>query len=195
MTRKTLWSSLNGDVPANLAFTNNFEATSNPTASNDLSQGYSVGSVWVNTTTGQAFTCTKNTAGAAVWVSGSQSQGLGNQAAPIALTTAATLTAAQILVGLLTSNPGGAAAVNYQLPDAADLDTALPTAGVNSCFDFTLVSISTNANEDATITTNNGWSLVGSMVVASNAAATDKSAGRFRARKTGTAAWSLYRLA
>lgn len=193
--RTTLWSSQDGDIPANLALTNNYNATTAPTVNDDASKNYSPGSIWINTATGQIYTMTDSTKGAAVWTRGAQTQGLGNQASPIALTAAATLTAAQILIGLLTSNPAGGVAVNYQLPDAADLDTALPTAGVNSCFDFTLVSISTVAAEDATITTNNGWTLVGSMVVASNAAATDKSAGRFRARKTGTAAWSLYRLA
>jgi hypothetical protein len=195
MTRTTLWSTVNGDVPANLAFTNNFAATADPTATDDSSKGYSAGSVWLNTTNGKVFVCGSATAGAASWTQNGQSQGLGNQATPIALTAAATLTAAQIAVGLLTSNPGGGVAVNYQLPLATAMDTAFPSAGVNSCFDFSLVSISTVVAEDATITTNTGWALVGNMTVASNAAATDQSAGRFRARKTGTGAWSLYRIA
>lgn len=45
----------------------NLTATTNPTISNDVTQGYEVGSPWVNTTTGQTFTCVDNTFGAAVW--------------------------------------------------------------------------------------------------------------------------------
>src|SRR6185312_1865223 len=130
MSRTTLWSPVNGDIPANLAFTNNFNATVDPTVTDDASKNYSAGSVWINTANGKSYLCTSATAGAAVWVQDNQSQGLGSQATPIALTTAATLTAAQIAVGLLTSNPGGAAAVNYQLPLATDMDTAFPTSGV-----------------------------------------------------------------
>lgn len=194
MTRATLWSTVNGDIPANLAFTNNFAATVDPTATDDSSKGYSAGSVWVNTTNGKTFVCGSATAGAASWTQSGQSQGLGNQATPIALTAAATLTAAQLLVGLLTSNPGGGAAVNYQLPTAASLDTALASAGVNASFDFSLVSISTNVAETATLTTNTGWTLVGNMTIAANSAATAQSAARFRARKTATGAWTLYRI-
>jgi hypothetical protein len=121
-----------------------------------------------------------------------------SQGAPAALTVSATLTPAQLLTSLLVSNPGGSAAASYQLPTVAALNAALSTAsgafGLNQAFDFTLVSTSTDAAEDATITTNTGWTLFGSMVVASNAAATDKSAGRFRARKVTATAWSLYRL-
>lgn len=192
--RTTLWSTVIGDVPANLAFTNNFAATADPTTANDSTQGYSPGSVWINTADGRAFLCYDATPGAAVWVNDAQSGGLGQQGAPAALTAAATMTTANLLAGIITSNPAGGIAVNYQLPLATDLDAALPQSVANSCFDFTLVSISTVAAEDATITTNTGWSLVGGMVVASNAAATDKSAGQFRARKTADGAWTLYRI-
>ncbi len=194
MTKLVLWSSSAGDVPANLAFTNNFAATADPTASNDISQGYTAGSVWLNTTTRKAFTCMSSLAGAAVWQLGGQQAGETQQGAPAALTTSATMTAANLLAGIITSNQGASGAAAYQLPLAADLDAALPYFAVNDAFDFSLIGISTDAAEDATITTNTGWTLVGSMVVASNAAATDKSAGQFRARKTAAGAWTLYRI-
>ena len=51
---------------------NNFTGTADPVAGDDTADGYSVGSLWVNTTTDQAFVCVDNSAGAAVWVSMTQ---------------------------------------------------------------------------------------------------------------------------
>jgi hypothetical protein len=45
----------------------NLLATSDPTISNDNTQGYSVGSFWFNTTTNKAFICADAATGAAVW--------------------------------------------------------------------------------------------------------------------------------
>ncbi len=117
-----------------------------------------------------------------------------NQGAPTAKTVSATLTAAEVLAGIITVNQGAGATSAQQLPLATDMDTAMPDAAAGDAFDFSLINTSTVAAEDASITTNTGWTLVGNMDVASNAAATDKSAGRFRARKTGAGAWTLYRL-
>lgn len=56
------------------AINDNFKAlstaqeTSNPGSSNDNTEGYSVGSRWVNTTTGIEWLCTSSATGAAVWV-------------------------------------------------------------------------------------------------------------------------------
>lgn len=46
---------------------NNLSATTNPTATNDSTSGYSVGSVWVNTTTDRHFVCMDSTESSAVW--------------------------------------------------------------------------------------------------------------------------------
>lgn len=48
---------------------NNFSATTDPTVNDDSGDGYSVGSEWWNTSTGDRFGCTDATAGAAVWIS------------------------------------------------------------------------------------------------------------------------------
>jgi hypothetical protein len=116
------------------------------------------------------------------------------QAAQTAKTTSATLTAAEVLAGIITVNQGGAGVSTLTLPLATSMDTALPSSAANDAFDFSLINISTVAAEDAVLATNTGWTIVGNLDVASNAAATDKSAGRFRARKTGAGAWTLYRL-
>lgn len=192
--RCVLFASDIGDVTANLAFTNNFAATADPTVSNDVTQGYSAGSVWINTADGRAFLCYSAAKGAAVWQNDANSGNLGQQAAPAAKTVSGVLAAADLIGGIITVNQGAGGASAQQLPLATALDTALPQAIVNSSFDFSVTNISTVAAEDATITTNTGWTLVGGMDIASNAAATDKSAGRFRARKTAAGAWTLYRL-
>jgi hypothetical protein len=45
----------------------NFTATTDPGPTNDSTQDYVVGSVWINTTTGRTWDCQVATAGAAVW--------------------------------------------------------------------------------------------------------------------------------
>ena len=118
------------------------------------------------------------------------------QGAPAAKTGASfTMTAADLIAGIITINGGTAGAVTATLPTVAALETALTNFKVDSSIDFYVVNISTVAAEDATITTNTGWTLVANMFVASNAATTDISSGKFRARKTGVGAWTLYRIA
>jgi hypothetical protein len=46
----------------------NFSATTDPNEADDLTQDYSVGSRWLNTTASRAWTCLSAGAGAAVWV-------------------------------------------------------------------------------------------------------------------------------
>lgn len=116
---------------------------------------------------------------------------LRQQGAPASQDTAATLTAAQILTGIITSNP--AAAVNLQLPLATAMDTALPTSIAGDSFDFTIANINGTAANTDTVTTNTGWTLVGNVVMPGLTAGPGTS-GRFRARKTATGAWTLYRL-
>lgn len=118
------------------------------------------------------------------------------QATPTAKTTSATLTAAEILAGIVTVNQGGAASSALQLPTVTDLEAALTDEANNDAFDFSVINISTVDAEDASITTNTGWTLVGKMdVLANNAAATANTSGLFRAHKTGTGTWTLYRIA
>ena len=190
----TLFSSKVGDINTTLAFVNNLSAVTDPGASNDTSSGYSVGSQWVNTALGTVYVCVNATAGAAVWVLLGAVEILAAQGAPVAATVSATLTAANLLVGIITVLQGAGAASAQQLPLATALDTALSYAQVNQSFDFSVINISTTAAEAASITTNTGWTLVGDMDIIANSASTTKSAGRFRARKTGTGTWTLYRI-
>jgi hypothetical protein len=47
----------------------NLSAVTNPGSSNDNTQGYGIGSLWINTNTNTVYTCTNATTSAAVWVS------------------------------------------------------------------------------------------------------------------------------
>lgn len=117
------------------------------------------------------------------------------QGAPTAKTVSATLTAAEVVTGIITVNQGAAGASAQQLPLATDMDAAIPDAAAGDAFDFSVINISTVDAEDASVTTNTGWTLVGNMdVPAYSAAGSLNSSGRFRARKTGTGAWVLYRI-
>lgn len=110
--------------------------------------------------------------------------------APATATATATLTAAQVLNGILLGSPSTSAA-SYTLPTVADLEAALPSAdkpGVS--FDFSVVNVDGSSSGVITLVTNTGWTLVGLMTVV----ATAGTAQMFRARKTGTGTWSLYRI-
>lgn len=108
-----------------------------------------------------------------------------SQVAPDAEIGTITLTAAAVTNGIINGTPVAAAA--YTLPLATAMDTALPASVANDSFVFSVINTSGGANT-ITMTTNTGWTLVGTMTVAQNVS------GRFLARKTGTGAWVLYRL-
>ena len=108
---------------------------------------------------------------------------------PATATVTATLTAAQVLNGTILGSPGSSAA-SYTLPTVTDLENALLNAdkpGVT--FEFSVVNVDGSGSGVITLVAGTGWTLVGLMTVA----ATAGTAQLFRARKTGTGAWTLYR--
>ena len=118
----------------------------------------------------------------------------GVQIAPATATTSAALTTTQLSTGIITINQGGGAATTLTLPTGTLMDAAYANLVTNNSIDIVFINVSTVGAEDATIAAGTGWTLVGNVTVASNAAVTDISSALFRARKTGTATWSLYRL-
>lgn len=120
---------------------------------------------------------------------------MGSQGAPSTASVTATLTVSQLATQILVVDQAAGAASALTLPLGTSMDSYFTNMHTNSSFDFSLINIGDNASEDVTVTTNTGWTLVGNMVVASNNAATDQSAGLFRVRKTGVATYVLYRLA
>ncbi|HEY8838135.1 MAG TPA: hypothetical protein VIO16_10760 [Dehalococcoidia bacterium] len=112
------------------------------------------------------------------------------QGAAVAHDTATTFAVADFTGGLVTSNP--AAAIALTLPLATAMDTGLPSAEVNWSIDFAVINTASTGTDTDTMTTNTGWTLVGNMVI--TPLTTGGTSARFRARRTGTGAWTLYRL-
>ena len=106
------------------------------------------------------------------------------QSTPTAKTAVATLTAAELVTGIITYT---GAAVALTLPLGTDLDAAFPSMKVNSSFDFYIIN--TGATNAATVTANTGVTLVG---VAAVSAATSCN---WRVRKTADATYVAYRIA
>lgn len=114
---------------------------------------------------------------------------LGYEAAPQTATSTATLTAAQVTGGILVANPSTSAAV-YTLPTAAAIDAVVTSAKVGSTFELILVNTGTTSGT-VTLAAGTGITDGGNALVA--VAVT--SSAQFLFRKTGDAAWSVYKSA
>lgn len=109
---------------------------------------------------------------------------------PVSVTTAATLTAAQVLNGLILANSGITASVNYTLPTVAALEADLSNSDkVGTSFTFRLVNLGTSSGT-AVIVTNTGWTISGSLTMTIPVT----TGAQFVARKSGEGAWVLYRV-
>ena len=119
-----------------------------------------------------------------------------NTPTPATATTDATLTATQVLTGLILGSPGTSAAA-YTLPTVANLEAALPAiVKTGATFDFSIINVNGSSSGVITVTTNTGWTIgssgsQGLMTIAATAGTTQ----RYRARKTGSSTWSLYQIA
>ena len=105
------------------------------------------------------------------------------QSTPAAVSAAGTLTAAQLLTGIVTCSgtPG-----TQTLPTVALLEAALVNPKVDSGFEVSFIN---TAGSTLTLAVGTGWTIVGTLTAATVTSAL------FRARKTGDGAWTLYRVA
>ena len=89
------------------------------------------------------------------------------------------------------------AGVAYQMPTGTDLQNALPAdaATNDDAFDFFIINASTNALDIITLTVNTDVTIIGQATVQSNSAATTSPSSMWRARRTGTHVFVVYRLA
>ena len=119
---------------------------------------------------------------------------MGVQAAPATATVTATLTVAQTLAGLLVVSPVTTAAT-LTLPTAAAIDAAMNNAKVNSTFELTVVNLGTSTGI-VTMAVGSGITAVGNLLVGiTGTAAGYPGTGQFMFRKTGDAAYTVYRVA
>ena len=108
---------------------------------------------------------------------------------PVTAVDTATLTAAQIINGIILGSPTATAA--YTLPTVAALETVIDNAKPGVTFDFRVINVT--GSGVITVTTNTGWTIgssgtQGLMTIA----ATAGTVRSFRARKTSDGAWALY---
>jgi len=114
---------------------------------------------------------------------------MGYSAAPQTATSTATLTAAQVTGGMLVANPSTSAAT-YTLPTAAAIDAVVSSAKVGSTFQLSLVNTGTSSGA-VTLATATGLTDGGNAFVA----VAITSSAVFTFRKTGDAAWTVYKSA
>jgi len=116
------------------------------------------------------------------------------QAAPQTATATATLTVAQVTGGILVGNPSTTAA-SYTLPTAALIDATMTNMKTNSTFKLTVINLGTSTGL-ITVVVGTGITAVGNLVVAiTGSAAGVSGAAEFLFRKTGDAAYTVYRVA
>jgi len=109
-------------------------------------------------------------------------------------TATATLTVAQITGNLLVGNPSTTAAT-YTLPTASAIDAVITNAKIGSTFNLTVINLGTSTGL-ITMAVGTGITAVGNLVVAiTGSAAGVGGAAQFMFRKTGDAAYTLYRIA
>jgi len=119
------------------------------------------------------------------------------QPTPTAKTTAATLTIAELLTGILTGTHAAGATAAYTLPTGT-LTDAGGLFGVNDSFDWSLINLSAAAVDTITVTAGTDHTIVGNPIVQSAHASTGGiygNSGRFRTRKTAANTFVTYRIA
>jgi hypothetical protein len=118
-----------------------------------------------------------------------------NTDTPDALTGASvTITAANLAKGVCTMDPGSTSAGTYTFPTGALLDAAFPSLKVGSTFDCAFVNLGDDAGNDVTFGAGAGNTLVGNDVIQDALTKTNNTSGVFRWRKTGDAAYTIYRI-
>jgi len=116
------------------------------------------------------------------------------QAAPQTATSTATLTTTQVLGGLLVVDPTTTAS-SLTMPTATAIDAVMTNMKTNSTFRLTVINLGTSTGI-VTMVVGTGITAVGNLVVAiTGSAAGVGGAAQFLFRKTGTAAYTVYRVA
>lgn len=144
---------------------NNFAATANPTVNEDSGDGYSVGSVWINTTLDRAYVNVDSTIGAAVWKFTSlQTSDLGTVAL---LNSIANSNMATMAANTVKANATGSS--------ATPTDVALTTSqllGVGATGNIAAITMGNGMSMVTTALTAQFWQKIRSLINASATGAT-----------------------
>ena len=121
------------------------------------------------------------------------------QGSPTTVTTAATLTVAQMLSGIITGSDTDGATVALTLPTGTAMDAALPDDfSADDSFDIVIINLSSDEVADTyTLTANTGsgdFTIVGPAIIASSHADAETNAATFRCRKTAANTFVAYRI-
>tara|TARA_Y100000310_G_scaffold90528_3_gene87823 strand:- start:126 stop:575 length:450 start_codon:yes stop_codon:yes gene_type:complete len=119
------------------------------------------------------------------------------QAAPIAETGAATLTAADLLTNLITITHTVGSTAALTTDTGALIEAGLPmNFDVNDSFEFTIINLSAALADTATLTAGaSGVTIVGKAVIDSAHADSEfPNSGTFRVRKSAADTFIIYRL-
>lgn len=122
---------------------------------------------------------------------------VGRQGAPTAKTTAVTLTAAELLTGIITGTHAAGATQAYTLPTGTLMSGATPAFVDGMAFDWTLINLSAAAADTITLTAATDHTIVGNPIVQSSHATTGGIYGnsaRWRTRKSTGITWITYRI-
>lgn len=123
--------------------------------------------------------------------------GVKYQGAPTAMTTAATITVAGLLGGIITGTHAAGATQAYTLPTGAVMDAASEFA-VGESFDVCIINLSAAAADTITLTAASGFTIVGNAIVQSAHSSTGGIYGnsaQYRCRKTAADTFVAYRIA
>lgn len=121
----------------------------------------------------------------------------GYQGDPTAMTTAATITVAGILSGIITGTHSAGATAAYTLPTGTLLDAASDMA-VGDSFNWSLLNLSAAAVDTITLTAGTDHTIVGNPIVQSAHSTTGGIYGNsamWRTRKTAANTFVTYRIA
>lgn len=121
------------------------------------------------------------------------------QGNPTAETGVATITAADILTGIVTISHTTGSDIALTVDTGTAMDTALAaTIAANKSLDWSVINTSAAAADTATLTAASGHTLVGSGLVQSahsSTGGTQGNAARFQTRRTAANTWITYRIA
>lgn len=108
------------------------------------------------------------------------------QPVPTAKTTAVTLTAAELLTGIITGTHTAGATQAYTLPTGTLLEAAVPYLQIGEGFEWVLINLSAAAADSITVTAGTDHTIVGDAVVISNHSTTG---GAITSRGASSSTW------